>query len=314
MVATARNRTMRTVMACCLPILFVFVSGRAAQGNPEPDLTRRLDSLFEVLPHAIFEWAKAEGVSDRAAMRIPVDLDGTRGWFQFDTGLDVTLIYGDTPFIRKWETQDGMYHVRDFRIGGMRLGPTWIRSDADADAKGEVIGSLGLDLLAGRLVLIDYPGRRLALMNLGDAPAWLLQRTTWTPGELRDGKFFLTVILDGKTVPAVFFDTGASAFHLTVDSAKWVELTGCNGPAQASTRWEVNSWGSKVTALGAPAKGALVIGSARVPEPQVYYLAEQPRLFEQWPFPATGLIGNAPFWDGAVMIDLGIRPRFGMVQ
>jgi hypothetical protein len=247
-------------------------------------------------------------------MRLPVVLDGVRGWFQLDTGLDVTLVYGDVAAVRGWETHDGMLHVPSFDIGGIHLGPSWIRSDTHMGTKGVLSGSLGLDLLVGGFVLIDYPNRRMALMKPGQAPLWLLQRTTWTPAELRDAKFFLTVVLGGKTVQGLFFDTGASAFPITVDFEKWVELTGCAGPEAASTHWTVSAWGKKVTALGSPARGPLVIGSARILNPTVFYLKEQPSLFEQWPFPATGLVGCAPFWDRVVILDLGIRPRFGLVQ
>jgi len=80
------------------------------------------------------------------------------------------------------------------------------------------------------------------------------------------------------------------------------------------TEWGVGSWGNKATALGSPALGPLVIGSARIEEPNIFYLEEQPNLFANWPFPATGLVGNAPFWDGIVILDLGIRPRFGLLQ
>jgi hypothetical protein len=262
----------------------------------------------------MFEWVEATGVSDRAAMHIPVNLDGTEGWFQLDTGLDVTLVYGDIPTVRRWETHDGMYHVPSFDIGNMHLGAAWLRSSADTGTQDKLIGSLGLDLLVGRLVLIDYPGRRLILMNHGDAPRWLLQRATWTPAELRDAKFFLHVIVGDHGMNGIFYDTGASAFDLTVDFETWVDLTGCAGPEDAATHWTVNSWGNKLTAVGSPALGPLVIGSVRIPDPQVFYLQEQPNLFKGWQFPAKGLVGNAPFWDRVVIMDLGLRPRFGLLQ
>jgi hypothetical protein len=247
-------------------------------------------------------------------MRVPVKLDDADGWFQLDTGLDVTLIYGDIPEERGWEKHDGMYHVPSFEIGGIHLGPTWLRSDSDLGGADELGGSIGLDLLVGRLVLIDYPGRRFALMNHGQAPLWMLQRTTWARAELRDAKLFLNVVLNGKGVEGLFFDTGASAFDITVDFETWRELTGCTGPEDATTQWTVQSWGNELTAVGSPAQGPLVIGSARIQEPHIFYLKEQPNLFAGWPFPAKGLVGNAPFWDQIVIIDLGIRPRFGLLQ
>jgi hypothetical protein len=280
----------------------------------EPGSAERIESLLSHVPHSTFEWVAAEGVSPRAAMRVPVNLDGTGGWFQMDTGLDVTLVYGDLPIERGWETHDGMYHVPGFEIGNMDLGPTWLRSRPGTDGSGELIGSLGLDILIGYLVLIDYSGRRLALMKPGEAPLWLIQHTTWTPAKLRDAKFFITLILGEETLDDLFFDTGASAFDITVDFETWKALTGCAGPEAATTRWTVNSWGSPVTAVGATARGPLVIGSARISDPQVFYLEEQPRLFAEWPFQASGLVGNAPFWDRVVVMDLGIRPRFGLVE
>ena len=295
-------------------VAIAILSSLFTQASLGQDLSGPLDSLFMSLRHATFEWVEAKGVSDRAAMRVPVNLDGNKGWFQLDTGLDVTLFYGDISDDRKWEHHDGMYRVPKFDIGDIHLGPAWLRASKESDTRGEVIGSLGLDLLAGHFLLIDYPGRRLALMNPGDAPSWLLRRTSWTPAEIRDAKFFLTVVLGGKSITGLFFDTGASAFAITVDSAKWIELTGRTGSDAATMRWNVTSWGNKATAVGAPAQGPLVIGSARITDPMVFYLKEQPRLFAQWPFPATGLVGNAPFWDKVVIMDMGIRPRFGLVR
>jgi hypothetical protein len=307
----SRMTTWRVIRAS---ILFVLLCGYSAPGAAEPDVAARLDSLLESLPHANFAWIEAEGVSNRAAMRIPVKLDGTEGWFQLDTGLDATLVYGNIPSQRGWETHEGMCHVPDFQIGSMHFGPTWLHSRTDSNDEGELIGSLGLDLLVGYLLLIDYPGCRLTLMKPGEAPLWVLQHMTWTPAELRDAKFFLTVVLGGESVRGIFFDTGASAFDITVDFDEWVNLTGCSGPDDAVVQWTVRSWGNEVTAVGCPARGPLVIGSARIPNPRIFYLKEQPRLFADWPFPATGLVGCAPFWDRIVIMDLGIRPRFGLLQ
>jgi len=152
-----------------LSVLFTLLSVHLAQATSGPDLVEPLDSLFKSLPHTAFEWVEAKGVSDRAAMRVPVNLDGTRGWFQLDTGLDVTLLYGDNPAERGWEVHDGMRHVLNFEIGGIHLGPTWLHSSTDTGKKGGLIGSLGLDLLVEYFLLIDYPGRRLALMKPGEA-------------------------------------------------------------------------------------------------------------------------------------------------
>lgn len=295
-------------------VLATLLAGCPAPVAAGPDLTQQLDSLFREVPHATFEWTNARDVSERAAMVVPVRLDGREGLFQLDTGLDVTLLYGDIADDRGWEAYDGMYHVPSLEVGGIDLGPAWVRTSVETGKQDEIIGSLGLDLLIGYLVMIDYPGRRLALLRPGEAPLWFWQRATWTPATLRDGKFFPYVILGGKGVDGLFFDTGSSAFDVIVDFEDWAELTGIAEPEAAPTQKIVNSWGKKVTAVGAPALGPMIIGSARIASPQVFYLKEQPGLFRNWPFPARGLLGNAPFWDRVVIVDLGIRPRFGILE
>jgi hypothetical protein len=303
-------------------IALVAVVTIAATATPlaalEPGTAQRLDSLFITVPHASFEWVAAEGVSDRVAMKVPVRLDGEDGWMQLDTGLDATVVYGNLAEKRGWETHEGMYHVPALDIGSIALGPIWLRARGDIavspGSEGQSLGSLGLDILVGYVVVIDYPGRRLTLLRPGQVPRWMWQHTTWAPAELRDAKLFLNVILGGKSLDGVFFDTGASAFEMTVDLETWRDLTGRAGPEEASVRWTVASWGNSVTAIGAPARGPLVVGSARIEEPRVFYIEEQPNLFAGWPFPAKGLVGSAPFWDRVVILDLGIRPRFGLLE
>jgi hypothetical protein len=230
-----------------------------------------------------------------------------------DTGLDVTLLYGGIARDRGWVSYDGMYRVPDFAIGNMRIGPVWLRTREETDRHGELIGSLGLDLLVGSLVVIDYPGQRFAVLKHGDAPLWLWQETTWTPATLRDAKLFLYVIIGNKGVENLIFDAGSSSFDIVVDLDDWIRFTGYDGPDGAPIQKKVDSWGRKVTAIGAAARGSLTIGSVHLPDPKVYFLKEQPKLFSSWPFPARGLVGNAAFWDRVVVLDLGIRPRFGLL-
>lgn len=323
-----RGRAVVTLIALCSSCLLAGLTPAAAiepetaaSAEPtalKPQTAARLDSLFLSLPYASFEWAASEGVSDRAAMKIPVSLDGSDAWMQFDTGLDATVVYGDLAKRRGWETLEGMYRVPGFDIGAIPFGPIWLRTRediaVDLSHPSESVGSIGLDILVGRVAVIDYPGRRLALLAHGQVPRWMWQHATWAPAELRDGKLFINVVLGGESLDGIFFDTGASAFEMTVDFDTWRDLTGCAGPEEASVRWNIASWGNRVTAVGAPAKGPLVIGSAEIREPRVFYVEEQPRQFAGWPFPAKGLVGNAPFWDQVVILDLGIRPRFGLLE
>jgi len=281
-----------------------------------PPLDDAADSLIASLPHCPLRWTAAPGLSERAAVYVPVSADGATGWFQLDTALDFTRIYGRFAAEQGWETDDGLVLAPDFALGDISLGPTWMQAyDRDVFGEGDSLsGSVGLDLFAGRLLLLDFVGDRLALLTPGQLPTALRRRVTWAPAEIREAKLFLSVSLGGRSMTGLFFDTGSSAFPIVVDRSTWCALTGRNGPEDAPERWEVSSWGRPITAIGAPALGPLVIGSARLSDPLVYYLEEQPRMFEQWPFPAEGLIGNAALWGHVVLLDLGLRPRLGLLE
>lgn len=302
-----------------LPVVMAFLAVMPTVGapqavRPESDPSDRLDAFLDQTPHALFEWVRAEGFSDRVAINVPVRIDGAEGVLQLDTGLDVTLLEGSLPADKDWEYGAGLYRCPRFEVGSMDLGPRWLLNMDDSEVLGPRFGSLGLDVMVGHLVVIDFPGQRFAIIEHGAAPGWLLEQTSWAEAELRDAKFFLHVDLGGERVDDLFFDTGSSALDIVVDFEDWVRLTGCSGPEEASSTRTGKRWGSDVGIIGASARGPLAVGMVKIDRPTVYYLAEQPSLFGDWPFPARGLIGSAPFWDCVVVMDLGIRQRFGVIK
>lgn len=92
------------------------------------------------------------------------------------------------------------------------------------------------------------------------------------------------------------------------------ELTGRTGTEPDNVRSEGTSWGQMFTGIGAPALGALEVGDVRLENPTVWYRPEQPNFVGAWPIYAQGLMGNAPFWDEVVVLDLGIWNSFGVLR
>jgi hypothetical protein len=257
-----------------------------------------------------------EGLSDKAAIRIPVALDGVTYWFQLDTGSDGTMLYGSREARRRgWtETDQGFVRIQDVRAGGTSLGPAriWLRKGEDPED--ETIGTVGLNFLIGYFVILDFPRRRFCLLPRLDVPEELLASVASVPAEVRDGKFFVKPDIAGTRLEAVFYDTGSSGFSLVVDLALWKRLTGRLSGDEATHKIEIPSWGKLVPMFGAPAQGSLEIGPIRAEQPLVYYWGHQPEFFTSWPFQATGLIGNALLLEYVVVLDLGARPTFGILR
>jgi hypothetical protein len=147
-------------------------------------------------------------------------------------------------------------------------------------------------------------------------PPEINDRVEWVAAELRNGKLFVPVRVGGQTVEGLFFDTGASGLPLSVDQALWRTLTGREGERDATSRLSVtgSGVGAPARVIGAPARGALEVGGVRVESPLVYFHGTEPEHFRSWSFPATGLIGNAPFKDGIVLLSLGVWPAFGILK
>lgn len=79
--------------------------------------------------------------------------------------------------------------------------------------------------------------------------------------------------------------------------------------------WTVSSWGKNAALIGAPLPGSLCVGTACIDSPAIYFEPSglQNLQFDRYPYPASGLIGNAVFLDRySVVVDLQGQ-RLGLV-
>jgi hypothetical protein len=179
----------------------------------------------------------------------------------------------------------------------------------------EPAGTIGLDLLVGKVVVLDLAYMRFC-MSESDAPEVpaLLDETEFTAAELRDGKLFVEAKLGEEALDGLLFNTGASAFPLQVDLELWQRLTGLNGDEETNTQWEVTTRGASVVFVGAPALGQLQIGQTAIDVPMVFFQQDRPSAFAEWPIQVRGLLGNALFFEVAIVLDLREgSPRFGIL-
>lgn len=255
-----------------------------------------------------FSWAQS-GDSHKAAMLVRAQVGDDSQWLQLDTGSDVSFLYRHPNLERHERPTLPVTLVgndSDPASGAIDLGPQTFVHRGDI-TPGRAEGVLGLDALLGRILVIDYPNRTLCQLPASHLEA---QAGKWLPlpSRIRSGKVFLFTRVGGDFEWGYFFDTGASLYHLLVDKKDWRQLTGRRGDEADNLYLEGHSWGQPVNTVGAPATTAITLGNFPLsPDGDgtlVHYIRQQPDRFDRYPVRARGLIGNAPFYNEVVLLDL----------
>jgi len=274
----------------------------------------RAGSLLEGIPGTAFEWGKAPGFSERGAIIVPISLGGAAYKYQLDTGTETTIVYGsEAAKAFGWKLGQKMVRIPGIGMGGVTLPAADVQVAANFQNRGTA-GTIGLDVLIGHVVVLDFPARRIYVLQRADLPAAVRQRTSWAPAEIRRGKFLVHARLNGAECNGLFLDTGSSAFPLMVDADHWKTLTRPTYGEPPAKEAIVNSWGKQVKFVGQPALGAIEIASLRVEHPLIFRMPEGFGASRQQPQAVSGLIGNALFWDDILVLDFGAAPQLGVLR
>jgi hypothetical protein len=260
-----------------------------------------------------FEWVDAK----RSALLVEAQVNGKTTRFQLDTGSDTSFLYG-TRVTRIFDTipipsddEDTWHHVESFSFAGQEPSPQAMGVLEGMRGGRRFAGTIGADLLIGKILVLDYARERLAMLD-EDAVRAISGHITSTPAEVRRTKLFVSIESGGTTHSDIFFDSGSSALDLWVDAPLWQRLTGLTGPDQDTILFSGMSWGTPVRYHGAPARD-LRIGGQHIADPTVYFREGEP-VFEDYPHPAVGLVGNRPFFEQIVVADFGASPSFGFLS
>ena len=320
---------MRAARNLVLLAVTLALAGPACVGPREAAPAPEVDGL----PWHPFQWIRFDmqgRVFEKAAIYVPFTSDTLGGtyWLQLDTGSDVALRIYRAPLKQLLARRGAAYDsTRALRMSG-RVGAYEVRSERLTDPRfvGDTItsddphpkiGTLGLSFFRSRVLLLDMPRARFAILDSAAAlPAWIAARVRWVPAEYRNEKLFVPLTLNGRTYDGFFYDSGASLFALNTTPEIWRQATGRTGSEPDNERWTVPSFGQQIVMQGAPVQGRVAVGAAALERPLAFHLAEGPeRLdFRTWSFPVSGLFGNALFYDRhLVIVDLP-RRRFGLVE
>lgn len=250
----------------------------------------------------------------KGAISIPVTLNGRELWFQLDTGTNTDIVYGDIADRAGWATKQ----AKSFRASEVTIGNTHLHGAPVAIYRDQPVeqtaGEIGLADLVGRTTIIDYAAQRFCLFEPGKVPPAMLVGAAWTEAALRNGKLFIPMSVGSASAKDAIFDTGSSEFPLWVNLPLWQQITGLRDPATAPKEVRGNNFNKPVVFKGAPTLTPLKIGTGSAGSRTAYTKVGNPNMFAAWPFPVDAIIGNEPFLDGVVIVDLSdARTRFGFV-
>jgi hypothetical protein len=189
---------------------------------------------------------------------------------------------------------------------------TGFRATVVRDKRIPIIGTLGLSFFEHRTLVLDYPGRRFAVLSKDDPlPGDLETRATFRDAIKRNGKLYIPIEFDGAPQTGFFFDTGASSFPLVTSQDAWRRLTGLRGDEASNQRRTVSSWDADITLVGAEMTGEIRLGPAVLQRPVIWFTSDRRLSFDAWPA-TMGLLGNELFADRFVVIVDVAHGRFGV--
>lgn len=298
---------MRSLLVLCCALLAPLALG----ADPSAEATTAVSARYglEHLPCSSFSWN-----ADRNVVRVPISLAGQPYLYQLDTGADVVIPYGtkDHP---GWVAKHEGVRIPDVAFAGFTfpsvVGYRFTQFPDPVNPATDLGGSVGLDLLVGNTFVIDFPQQRVCLFRKADLPDALDRAASWTPAEVRHGKLFVPLHVNGRLLPGIFYDTGSSPTTLDVDLALWRQLTN-RTVAQATSHGSGLSWGKARTGISAAATGSLTLGTLTLPHPEVGTQPTKPHFYQDQD-QAQGLLGNEPFLHSIVILDLGSHAQFGLV-
>ena len=274
---------------------------------------------------ASFTWGFTKDLP-HAALLVPITVPGCPRtyYLQLDTGAPYTLLRSNAlavlraafPATRVTLSAQGD-SVRNFRFAigqsQVRARNIWVRPSAAATQlpanpdEPFIIGTLGTDVLDGRVLALDYVRQRFTLSST--VPDSLVRRTTFVPMSFRERRILLAVSLQGQT-QELLFDSGSSAFALLTSQSSWQQMARPTAIAQSVP---VNSWGKTLTAHTVATAAALQFGAATVPLGTVTYIEGMG--FMQSTLTRFsgmgGMLGNAPFSQKTIVLDAK-HERFGV--
>lgn len=260
-----------------------------------------------------------------AALLIPIKLKNCpkRFYMQFDLGAPSSMLYADkVQQIRKEYPAAIVSHdtvaLSDFRFSFDDLEVLAKEIKLIAHGKSQInwkdknsitiIGTIGSDLIDGRVVVIDYPELKLFIGN--EIPAKFKPQLTLTDMIFARRSVLLPAQLNEKNTN-IFFDTGSSAYELLTDRETAETLSSDT----LVERNEVTSWNRTMIANTLRTSGTIVFAGQALPLRQVTYMegVSSAQIEQMKRIGIGGMTGNKIFLNSILVLDTRNK-KFGVIN
>jgi hypothetical protein len=262
-----------------------------------------------------FAWAPLAGVSDRAAILLPGTLNGSPAVFQLDSGADANFLLGgaeawpELPLIegaRPGSPRTARVDITLGEISNPQMLLMLMAGQQRSTEPTDPVGSLGLPYFRHKVVAIDFPHQQFCVSAA--LPQDLERRTTFVPAAVRGGKLMVPIEINGAVYDSFAYDTGFSVADVATDLELWLKLTGKATPDDADRTFLIQRFGATVSLNRAATTGPMRIAGVALAHGKVDVLPTSPGMYvdmgRQMGITFQGAIGNAPFLDRIVVIDM----------
>jgi hypothetical protein len=273
----------------------------------------------------------------KLAMAIPVSFNDRKGnmLLQFDLGSDATIMY-ENSLASYYETMEevkallpakldtgrssaGILHA-SLKPLTLKIGPniktdagiflnygSKIAKDSLSTGKENLVGSLGADFTKDKVLIIDYAGARMCVLDTLDSH--LKKEIDFVDCKLQKGRMLLPLKIADQ-MKWVLFDTGASLFDLGTTRENWQQLSTTQLPVDSLV---AGSWGKKTNFYKGMIKSKVYLGKVQLKNPAAWY-SDNPLLEDFYKSEAIfALVGNSLFFEDTVVIDFK-NAKFGILK
>ncbi|MEL6653551.1 MAG: hypothetical protein AAFQ87_22380, partial [Bacteroidota bacterium] len=160
------------------------------------------------------------------------------------------------------------------------------------------LGTIGADLLADRVSIIDFAGQKLHLFD--ERPSEM-QGLTFSEFDFQGRRFMLPAVIDDEPVE-LFYDSGSSAFGLLTSKNRFDAYT---DPAEPEITYDANSHGNSIPVFHRRSDEEMIIGGKTLSLKRISYVQwndEWQGFFSRFTS-IGGWMGNKPFTESALVLD-----------